>query len=338
MKVAKNLFETVGHTPMLKLNRVTGGVSADILGKLEFFSPSGSLKDRILHWMIEKAEKRGDLKPGMTIVEGTTGNTGIATAMAAAVKGYKCVIVMPAGMSEERKKIIRSYGAELVETPGGESDVDLTLKKVNELLEAGKGKMWEVRQFSNEDNAEAHYLTTGPEIWEQTDGRVDAFVATQGTGGTISGVGRFLKERKPGVKLYAVEPKECPVLSEGKWGAHKIEGIGDGFIPDLLDVDILDGIVAIASDDAVDMAQRLAREEGLFCGISSGCNVLASIRVAKAHPEYKAVVTMINDSGQRYFSTELCGEAAGDWLEDSHGRNVAVDVSRIKGKRYEILG
>ena len=337
MKVARNIFETVGHTPLLKLNRVTGGLKAQVLGKLEFFSPSGSLKDRILYWMIEKAEKRGDLKLGMTIIEATTGNTGIATSMTAAVKGYKCIILMPTGMSEERKKIIRAYGAELVETPGGERDVDLTLKKVKEILAKTPGKMWEVRQFSNPDNAEAHYLTTGPEIWEQTEGLVDAFVATQGTGGTISGVGKFLREKTKKVKLYAVEPKECPVLSEGKWGSHKIEGIGDGFIPDILDVDILDGIVQIASDDAVAMAQRLAREEGLFCGISSGCNVLASIRVAEAHPEYKTVVTMINDSGQRYFSTELCGEGAGDWIEASRDRAPEVDLSRIKGKRYEVL-
>jgi cysteine synthase A len=337
MRVAANLFETVGHTPLLRFSRVTSGLQAQILGKLEFFSPSGSLKDRILYWMIEKAEKRGDLKPGMTIIEATTGNTGIATSMAAAVKGYKCIIVMPAGMSEERKKIIRAYGAELVETPGGESDVDLTLAKVKEILSRNAGKMWEVRQFANPDNAEAHYLTTGPEIWDATGGKVDAFVATQGTGGTISGAGRFLKEKNKKVKLYAVEPKECPVLSEGKWGSHKIEGIGDGFVPDLLDVDILDGIVTVASDDAVVMAQRLAREEGLFCGISSGCNVLASIRVACAHPEYKTVVTMINDSGQRYFSTELCGEEPGEWLEASRDRHVEVDVSRLKGKHYEIV-
>jgi cysteine synthase A len=338
MKVAGNLFETVGHTPLLRFNRVTAGLDAKILGKLEFFSPSGSLKDRILHWMLEKAEKRGDLKPGMTIVEATTGNTGIATAMAAAVKGYKCIIVMPGGMSEERKKIIRSYGAELVETPGGESDVDLTLKKAKEIIAGGKGSMWEVRQFSNPDNAEAHFLTTGPEIWDQTDGKVDAFVATQGTGGTLSGVGKFLKSKNKTIRLYAVEPKECPVLSEGKWGSHKIEGIGDGFIPDILDVDLLDGVVAVASDDAVEMAQRLAREEGLFCGISSGCNVLASMMVAKAHPEMKTVVTMINDSGQRYFSTELCGEEPGEWLEASRDRHVEVDVSRLKGKHYEIIG
>jgi cysteine synthase len=337
MKVAANLFETVGHTPLVTLNRVTRGLKAQVLGKLEFFSPSGSLKDRILYWMIEKAEQRGDLKPGMTIIEATTGNTGIATAMAAAVKGYKCIIVMPGGMSEERKKIIRAYGAELVETPGGESDVDLTLKKVKEILSRNAGKMWEVRQFANPDNTEAHYLTTGPEIWEATDGKVDAFVATQGTGGTISGAGRFLKEKAKQVKLYAVEPKECPVLSEGKWGSHKIEGIGDGFVPDILDVDILDGIVTVASDDAVIMAQRLAREEGLFCGISSGANVLASLMVAGAHPEYKTVVTMINDSGQRYFSTELCGEEAGDWLETSRDRHVEVDVSRLKGKHYELI-
>jgi len=312
-------------------------LKAEILGKLEFFSPSGSLKDRILHWMIEKAEKRGELKPGMTIIEATTGNTGIATSMAAAVRGYKCIIVMPGGMSEERKKIIRAYGAQLVETPGGESDVDLTLKKVKEILAANPGKMWEVKQFSNPDNAEAHYLTTGPEIWNQTDGRVDAFVATQGTGGTISGVGKFLRERK-NVKLYAVEPAECPILSGGKWGVHKIEGIGDGFIPDVLDVDILDGIVKIPSDAAIEMAQRLAREEGLFCGISSGCNVEAALKVAQAHPEMKVIVTMINDSGQRYFSTELCGETAGDWVGESYDRVVEVDASRIKGKRYELLG
>ncbi|HVP58155.1 MAG TPA: cysteine synthase family protein, partial [bacterium] len=236
-----------------------------------------------------------------------------------------------------RKKIIRAYGAELVETPGGESDVDLTLAKVKEILSRNPGKMWEVRQFGNPDNTEAHYLTTGPEIWDQTDGKVDALVATQGTGGTISGAGRFLKEKNKQVKLYAVEPKECPVLSEGKWGAHKIEGIGDGFVPDILDVEILDGIVTIASDDAVEMAQRLAREEGLFCGISSGCNVLASIKVARAHPEYKIIVTMINDSGQRYFSTELCGEEPGEWLEASRDRHVEVDVSRLKGKHYEIV-
>lgn len=338
MKVSSDLFETVGNTPLVRLNRVTRGLKAEVLGKLEFFSPSGSLKDRILHWMIEKAEKRGDLKPGMTIIEGTTGNTGIATAMASAVKGYKCIIVMPGGMSEERKKIIRAYGAELVETPGGESDVDLTLKKVKEILAANPGKMWEVRQFSNPDNAEAHYLTTGPEIWSQTDGRVDAFVATQGTGGTISGAGKYLKEKKKGVRLYAVEPAECPILSGGDWGVHKIEGIGDGFIPDVLDVDILDGIVKIASDDAIEMAQRLAREEGLFCGISSGCNVEAALRVAQAHPELKVVVTMINDSGQRYFSTELCGEMTAEWVGASQDRAVEVDRSRIKGKRYEILG
>jgi cysteine synthase A len=337
MKVAGNLFETIGNTPLLRLNRVTAGTKAEILGKLEFFSPSGSLKDRILYRMIAKAEERGELKPGMTILEGTTGNTGISTAMAAAVRGYKCIIVMPGGMSEERKKIIRAYGAELVETPGGESDVDLTLKKVAEILARNKGKMWEVRQFSNLDNNEAHYLTTGPEIWDQTDGRVDALVATQGTGGTISGAGKFLREKNQKVKLYAVEPAECPILSEGRWGPHKIEGIGDGFVPDCLDVDILDGIVKIPSDEAIEMAQRLAREEGLFCGISSGCNVVASLRVAKAHPELKTIVTMINDSGQRYFSTELCGETAGDWIHASQDRVVPVDTSRIKGKQYEIL-
>ncbi len=337
MKVANNIFETIGNTPLLRLNRVTQGIDAVVLAKLEFFSPSGSVKDRILYWMIEAAEKRGELKPGMTIIEATTGNTGIATAMAAAAKGYPCLIVMPSGMSEERKKIIRAYGAKLIETPGGESDVDIVLRKVKEIKEQNKGKMWEVGQFSNFDNVEAHYHTTAPEIWEQTDGMIDAFVAAQGTAGTISGVGKYLKERNKDIRIYAVEPKECPVLSEGRWGPHKIEGIGDGFVPDILDVDIIDGVVKIASDDAIDMAKRLAREEGLFCGISSGCNVLACLKVAELHPEIKTIVTMISDSGQRYFSTELCDEPVGDWIKESQRRKVEVDTTRIRGKKFEII-
>lgn len=307
-RIANDIFEAVGLTPLVKLNKVTKGTRPVIAGKLEYFNPSGSLKDRILYRMVEAAEERGELKPGMTIIEGTTGNTGIATAMVGAAKGYKVIIVMPDGMSEERKKTIRAYGAELVFVPGAESDVDLVLEKVQEIKAANPGRMWEVGQFSNPDNVEAHYRTTGPEIWEQTEGKVRVFVASQGTGGTVTGVAKFLKEMDPAIKVYAVEPAECAILSGEGWGSHRIEGIGDGFIPDNLDVTYLDGVVQTTSEEAIEMAKRLAREEGIFCGISSGCNVAACLKVAHKHPDSGLIVTMINDNGLRYFSTALCGE------------------------------
>jgi cysteine synthase A len=205
-------------------------------------------------------------------------------------------------------KIIRAYGAEVITTPGGESDVDLSLKKIEELKSTNPGKYWEPGQFSNKDNISAHYKTTGPEIWQQSAGKVDCFIASQGTGGTLTGVGKFLREKKKKVALYAVEPSEAPILSHRRWGAHKIEGIGDGFVPRNLHLNHLTGIITTGSNESISMAKRLAREEGIFCGISSGCNVLAAIKAAKAHPEYKTIVTMVNDTGQRYFSTELCGE------------------------------
>ncbi|HEX77836.1 MAG TPA: cysteine synthase A [Dehalococcoidia bacterium] len=309
-KIADNILDTAGLTPMVRLRRVTQGVKPAILAKLEYFAPSGSLKDRILPDMVREAERRGELKPGMTIVEATTGNMGIATAMTGAALGYPVLIVMPEGMSEERKKAIRAYGAELLFTPGGESDVDLVLDKVRQLREENPGKYWEVGQFSNPDNVNAHYRRTAPEIWEQTGGQVDIFVAAQGSGGTISGVSRYLKEKNPKVLTFAVEPAECPTLSEGKWGSHLIEGIGDGFVPDNLDLSVIDGVVTTTSQEAIRMAQRLAREEGIFCGISSGCNVAACLKVARQYPEVATIVTVINDDGFRYLSTELCGEAS----------------------------
>ncbi len=305
-KYAKSILETIGYTPLVRLNRVTEELKIELLVKLEYFSPSGSLKDRIYLNMVEKAERRGELKPGMTILECSTGNAGIACAFIAAVKGYPCIIVMPEGMSEERKKMDIAYGAEMIYTPGGESDVDLALQRLEEIRRRDPEKYWVPSQFDNPDNIEAHYRTTGPEIWEQTGGRLDAYVATQGTGGQLTGIGRFLRKQKPKLKLYAAEPAECPLLARQEWGKHKIEGIGDGFVPRDLDLSLLDGIVTVKSDEAVAMAKRLAREEGIFCGISSGANVVAAMKVAERHPEMRRIVTMICDSGQRYFSTELC--------------------------------
>jgi cysteine synthase A len=287
---------------------VSADGSAAIFLKLEYYSPSGSLKDRIYRAMIGEAERRGDLRPGMTILECSTGNAGIACAFVAAVKGYPCIIVMPEGMSEERKKMDRAYGAELVFTPGGESDVDLALDKLREIRESAPEKYWVPAQFDNPDNVQAHYLTTGPELWEQLEEDVDAYIATQGTGGALTGIGRYLRERNPDVELFAVEPAECPLLSRRQWGSHRIEGIGDGFVPRVLELSQLTGIVTTTSEEALSMARRLAREEGIFCGISSGSNVAAAIKLARKRPHLKRIATMINDSGQRYFTTELCGE------------------------------
>jgi len=306
-KHSESILHCIGRTPLVRLNRVTADVKPEILVKLEYFSPSGSLKDRIYLNMIEKAEKRGDLKPGMTILECSTGNAGIACSFVAAVKGYPCIIVMPEGMSEERKKMDVAYGTQMVYTPGGESDVDLALEKLAEIRAEDPGKYWVPSQFDNPDNIQAHYKTTGPEIWEQTGGKIDAYVGTQGTGGQLTGIGRYLRKHKKKVKLYAGEPAECPLLSRREWGEHKIEGIGDGFVPRDLDLKLLTGIVTIKSEEAIEMARRLAKEEGIFCGISSGANVVAAIKIAQKHPKMKRIVTMICDTGQRYFSTELCG-------------------------------
>lgn len=308
-EVASNIFETIGRTPLVRLDKVTEGVKAQILGKMEYFSPTGSLKDRIYYRMITTAIERGELRPGMTIIECSTGNAGISCALVGGVLGYPVIIVMPSEMSEERKKIIRAYGAEIMETPGGETDVDLCTQKVAELKAKEPGKYWEPAQFSNPDNVMAHFTTTGPEIWEQTKGQLHVFVAAQRTGGTLTGVGRYLKEMNPEVKLFGVEPAEAPMLSKGEWGTHSIEGIGNALVSRNMDLAILEGMVIVTSEEAIEMAKRLAVEEGIFCGISSGCNVAAALKLARRYPEAQVIVTMINDSGQRYFSTALCGEA-----------------------------
>jgi cysteine synthase len=303
-----SIAAAVGRTPLVQLNRVTAGVKPPLYIKLEWYGASGSLKDRIYLHMFERAEARGELKAGMRVLECSTGNAGIACAFVAAVKGYSCTIVMPEGMSDERKKIMRAYGAQLVFTPGGESDVDLSLKRLQEIRNADPTGYWVPGQFDNADNVEAHYRTTGPEVWEQTGGIVGAFVASQGSGGTLTGVGRYLRERDKRVRLYAVEPDECALLARRQWGPHGIEGIGDGFIPDNLDVSLLSGVITTTTKESLVMARRLASEEGIFCGISTGCNVAAALKLAARHPELPSIVTMANDTGQRYFTTALCGE------------------------------
>lgn len=309
MPVAKGILGTIGRTPLVRLTCIPSaeGAHASVLVKMESFNPSGSLKDRIYKEMIGQAVKRGDLKPGMEILEASTGNAGIACSFVGRAIGFPVTIVLPEGMSDERKKLIRAFGGVLVQTPGGESDVDLCLQKVEELLAGEPGKYWFPNQFVNKDNPAAHLKTTGPEIWSQTNGRVDAFVAAQGSGGTLTGVGRALRRRKKSVGLFAVEPSEAPTISKGLWGTHKIEGIGDGFVPRNLDLSQLDGIVTVSSREAIEMTKRLLAEEGIFCGISSGCNVAAALKVSSKHPEYRTIVTTINDSGNRYFSTEVFG-------------------------------
>jgi cysteine synthase len=309
--VAKDnsVLDVIGNTPTIRLSRIPAEekIRAEIFAKLEFFNPTESLKDRIYKAMITGAISRGDLKPGMEILEASTGNAGIACTFIGSRLGYKVTIVMPEGMSDERKKMIRAFGGQLILTPGAESDVDLCLDKIDELTKKDKGKYWVPAQFSNPDNPAAHFKSTGPEIWDQLGGKVDAFVASQGTGGVLSGIGRYLRTKNPKVLLYAVEPSEAPILSHSKWGTHKIEGIGDGFVPKNLDLSLLDGVVTTTSDESIEMTKRLSREEGIFCGISSGCNVAAAVKLSRKHPELRRIATMINDSGGRYLSTEVFG-------------------------------
>ncbi len=310
-EVVGDATKLVGHTPLVQLRKLTklaGTPELELFGKAEFMNPSGSLKDRILLRIVGDAIEQGKLHPGMTIVESTTGNTGISTAMIGAYFGYPVLIIMPQGMSEERKKAMRAFGAKILEVPGAESDVDLAVRRAGKLVSMDPEHYFWVDQFNNPSNVQAHYETTGPELWEQVEGKLDAFVAAVGTGGTLTGVGKYLREQDPNIKIYAVEPAECPVLSKQRWGTHHIEGIGDGFVPSILDVFLLDGVILISSERAIWMTKRIARDEGLFLGISSGANVEACIRLHKRHPELKRVATMLNDHGFRYFSTLLFGE------------------------------
>jgi len=303
---APTLLGAIGRTPLVRLQRVTPE-GVELLAKVEWYGPTGSVKDRIYAHMLARAEERGDLRPGMTIIECTTGNAGIACSAAAAIKGYPCVIVMPQGMSPERKKMIAAYGAELVLTPGAGTDIDLALEKMREIRATDPERFFFPGEFENPDNPEAQ-LVSGEEIWEQAGGRVDAVVGAQGTGGWISGVARALKAHDPSIKAFAVEPSECPLITAQTWGTHGIPGIGDGIIPPNLDLALMDGIVTASTDEALRTARRLAREEGMLCGPSSGINVAAVHKIAAAHPDLRRIVTVICDTGQRYLSGELFGD------------------------------
>lgn len=309
-KIIESSLELIGGTPILKLNRYTeaAGVSdAVILAKLEYLNPAGSVKDRIALAMIEDAEQKGILKPGATIIEPTSGNTGIGLAAVAAAKGYRAVLTLPDTMSVERRKLLRAYGAELVLTDGAKG-MKGAIEKAEELKESIEGAVI-LGQFVNAANPAMHKAVTGPEIWDQTDGKVDIFVAGVGTGGTITGVGQYLKEKKKDVTVVAVEPASSPVLSEGTSGPHKIQGIGAGFVPDVLDTDVYDEVIKVENEDAFAEGRAFAVSEGILVGISSGAALKAASVLAK-RPENKGktIVVLLPDSGDRYLSTPLFGE------------------------------
>ncbi len=295
-----SILDCIGHTPILSLKKSTG---AGIFAKLEFLNPGGSIKDRIACYMIEEAERKGTLKPGMTIVEPTSGNTGIGIALAGVQKGYRVKIVMPENMSEERKKIIAALGADLVSTPAEES-IEGCLRKVEELKETDPN-IFVPDQFENPDNPQIHYLTTAPEIWDDLGGKVDVFVSGLGSGGTLAGVGQFLKEKDSRIKIVAVEPKNVSALLGHEPGLHKIQGIGDGFVPSVLDPALIDEVIEVTDDDAINTARMLASAQGLLAGTSAGANVWASIQMAKKIGKGKNVATILPDRAERYFSTSL---------------------------------
>ena len=304
MRVHNDITEIFGNTPLVRLNKVAEGLGATVLAKLEFYNPSASVKDRLVIAIVDAAERSGQLKPGGTIVEGTSGNTGIALAMVGAARGYRVILAMPETMSKERRVLLRAYGAELVLTPGAsgmkgavEAAVDIVAKTPGAIL---------AKQFENAANPAVHRETTGPEIWNDTDGAVDIFVSGIGTGGTITGAGNYLKEQKPGLRVVAVEPAESPILNGGSPGPHKIQGIGANFVPDILDREVYDEVIDVNITQSVEMARRLAAEEGILGGISSGATVAAAVELAgRPENEGKTIVVIVASYGERYLSTVL---------------------------------
>lgn len=305
-KIVKNITELIGNTPLLQIEKFNtkNNAGANILVKLEYFNPAGSIKDRIGYSMIEDAEKKGLLKEGSVIIEPTSGNTGIGLAFVAAAKGYRLILTMPETMSVERRTLVKAYGAEIVLTPGG-LGMQGAVDKANELAKEIPNSFIP-QQFSNPANVKAHVETTAEEIWKDTEGNVDIFIAGVGTGGTISGVGKVLKERKPGVQIIAVEPFDSPLLSEGKAGAHKIQGIGANFVPEVFDRNVVDEIFKVKNEEAFQRAKELAREEGILVGISSGAAVHAALEISK-RPENKGknIVVILPDTGTRYLSMPI---------------------------------
>lgn len=310
MAIANNVTELIGNTPLVRLNRVTQGAVATVVAKLEYYNPAHSVKDRIGAAMIDAAEKEGKLKPGVTIIEPTSGNTGIALAMVAAARGYKIKIFLPETFSKERRIILRAYGAELILTPGAEG-MPGAIRRAEELAASDPEGYYLPNQFKNPANPEIHRKTTAEEIWRDTDGQVDFVVAGIGTGGTITGVGEVIKARKPSFQVIAVEPDASPVLSGGVKGPHVIQGIGAGFVPDVLNVQIYDEIIRVKNDDALETARRLAKEEGLLIGISAGAAAWAALQVAsRAENTGKLIVAILPDFGERYLSTALYAHLA----------------------------
>jgi cysteine synthase A len=305
-RLVQNITELIGDTPLVRLNRVVPEGSAEIYLKLEFQNPGASVKDRIAISMVEVAEQEGKLKPGSTIIEPTSGNTGIGLAMVAAAKGYKAILVMPETMSIERRSLLKAYGAQLVLTPGAEG-MKGAIRRAEE-LQAENPDYFMPQQFKNQANVKVHRETTGPEIVDAIkghDGKLDAFIAGVGTGGTITGAGTVLKENFPGIKIYAVEPTNSPVLAGGKPGPHKIQGIGAGFVPDILNTEVYDQVIAVDNEEAFETARRVAKEEGILGGISSGAAIFAALKVAKELGKGKRVVAIIPSNGERYLSTPL---------------------------------
>ncbi|WP_455247502.1 cysteine synthase A [Rothia aeria] len=309
-QIVNSIVDAIGQTPLVRLNRLSEGLPGNIAVKLEFYNPAGSVKDRIGRAIIDAAEEAGALKPGGTIVEGTSGNTGIALAMVGAARGYNVILTMPETMSAERRVLLRAYGAKIVLTPGTDG-MKGAVEKAKEIVESTDNAVL-ASQFSNEANPAIHYKTTGPEIWDATDGKIDIFVSGIGTGGTISGAGKYLKEKNPNLKVVAVEPQDSPLLSEGRVGPHKIQGLGANFVPDTLNRDIYDAVIAVSGEEAIRTSRALATEEGILGGISSGAAVYAAVEEAKkSENKDKLIVAVVPDFGERYISTVLYEDIRG---------------------------